>query len=388
MVTFHRLTDLKHKGVYEQMPSKYLIRSIPHFILLAVGVTSLFACSKKDVEDKEPVVRPAKIFTVGQVNDSLIRSFPGEVQSSKRAIQSFRVGGELKELPAVPGQKIKRGDIMARLDQKDFKLKYDDSKAKFDLAKVQYKRSEEILAKGLIARADYDKAKSRYLAANADLKLAKSNLDYTTLTAPFDGVISKVHVDNFANVKANEPIVHIQSLANVDIVFQLPENVVARIKTSKGKKADIKVRFDAKEDKTYQAVAKELDREADTQTQTYRAVVTMDRPTEFLVLDGMSTTVIVDFSKSFSDTAEKILLPPAAVFAAEDEALDSKQRYVWLVDPKSMQVSKQAITVGKLSNQGIEVLSGLEIGHKIISAGVSFIQDGQKIKLLERERGL
>jgi len=370
------------------MLSIYHIRIIPHFIIIAVGVTSIFACSKKEVEDKEPVVRPAKIFTVGQVNDSLIRSFPGEVQSSKKAIQSFRVGGELKELAAVPGQKVKRGDLMARLDQKDFKLKYDDSKAKFDLAKVQFKRSEEILAKGLIARADYDKAKSRYLAANADLKLAKSNLDYTTLTAPFDGIISKVHVDNFANVKANEPIVHIQSLTNVDIVFQLPENVVAQVKTGKGKNADIKVRFDAKGDKTYQAVAKEFDTEADTQTQTYRAVVTMDRPTEFLILDGMSTTVIVDFTKAFSDTAEKFMLPTAAVFAAEDEALDSKQRYVWLVDPKSMQVSKQAITVGKLSNQGIEVLSGLETGHKIISAGVSFIQEGQKIKPLERERGL
>lgn len=369
------------------MLSKNHTRIIPHLIIFAISVTSMFACSKKE-KDKEPVVRPAKIFTVGSSYGNLVRSFPGEVRSSKKAIQSFRVDGELKELPAVPGQKVKRGDLLARLDQKDFKLRYDDSKAKFDLAKVQYKRAEDILAKGLIARADYDKAKSSYLAANANLKLAKSNLDYTTLTAPFDGVISKVHVDNFANVKANEAIIHIQSLTNVDIVFQLPESVIARIKAGKGKKADIKVRFDARGNKTYPAVAKEFDAEADPQTQTYRAVVTMDRPTEFIVLDGMSTTVIVDFSKAFSDTAEKILLPPAAVFAAEDEPVDSKQRYVWLIDPENMQVSKQAITIGKLSNQGIEVLSGLETGHKIISAGVSFIQDGQKIKPMERERGL
>jgi len=365
----------------------YPSRVTSQLLIITVCLTSVFACSKKE-EDKEPVVRPAKIFTVGQGSTNLVRSFPGEVQSSDKAIQSFRVGGELNELPAKSGQQVKKGDVLARLDPKDYKLRYDDSKAKFDLAKVQYERAKEILAKGLIARADYDKAKSRYLAATADLKLTKANLDYTILTAPFDGIISKVHVENFANVNANQAIVHIQSIDTVDIVFQLPENVVARIKRGEGRKADIKVRFDAQGDKTYQAQAKEFDTEADSQTQTYRAVVTMERPKDFPLLEGMSTTVIVDFTKAFSETIDKIILPSTAVFAADDEPVDSEQRYVWLVDPKSMQVSKHTITVGQLSNDGIEVLSGIETGQKIISAGVNFIQEGQQVKPLERERGL
>lgn len=362
-------------------------RSVAQILILTAGITSLSACGKKE-EEATPVVRPAKIYTVGQGSGNAIRSFPGEVQSSDRAIQSFRIGGELIELPAVAGKQVKQGDILARLDPKDYKLKYDDSKAKFDLAKVQYERAKEILAKGLIARADYDKAKSRYLAATADLKLTKANLSYTTLTAPFDGIISKVHVDNFANVKANEPIVNIQSIDNVDVVFQLPENIIARIKQGKGKQADIKVRIDARGDKTYPARAKEFDTEADPQTQTFRTVVTMERPKEFPVLEGMSTTVIVDFSNVFAETADKILLPPTAVFAAEDEPVDSKRRYVWLIDPETMQVSRQAITVGKLSDQGLEVLDGIKTGQKIISAGVNFIQEGQKVKAMTREAGL
>ena len=362
-------------------------RITSHLLVIVVCMTSIFACSKKE-EDKEPIVRPAKIFTVGQGINSQIRSFPGVIESSDKAIQSFRVSGELIELPAKAGKQVKQGDVLARLDPKDYKLKYDDSKAKFDLAKVQYERAKEIFGKGLIARADYDKAKSRYLTATADLSLAKANLDYTNLLAPFDGVISKVLVDNFANVKANEPIANIQSIENVDIVFQMPENVIAQIKKGEGKKADIKIRIDSQGDKTYPTQTKEFDTEADPQTQTYRAVVTMKRPTDFPLLDGMSTTVIIDFSKVFRETANKILLPPTAVFAAEDEPVNNTQRYVWLVDPKSMQVSKQAITVGQLSNDGIEVLSGIETGQKIISAGVSFIQEGQKVKPLERERGL
>ncbi len=356
-------------------------------LIMAMCTVVLFACDKKE-EKQAPIVRPAKIFTVGDASSNLIRSFPGEVQSTDKAIQSFRVGGELIERPAFPGKNVKQGEVLARLDPKDYKLKRDDSKAKFDLAKVQYERAKDILAKGLIARADYDKAKSRYLAATADLKLAQANLSYTTLLSPFDGVISKVHVDNFANVQANEPIVHIQSIDTVDITFQLPASVIARIKSGQGKKAEIKIRIDSQGDKTYPAQPKEFDTEADPQTQTYRAVVTMDRPKDFPLLEGMSTTVIIDFSKAFSNVSNKIMLPPTAVFAAEDEALDSTQRYVWLVDPASMQVSKQAISVGKLSDEGIEVLSGLAKGQQVISAGVNFIQEGQKVKPFVRERGL
>jgi RND family efflux transporter MFP subunit len=369
------------------MLTNYHSRITSHFLVMSMCFSFLFACNKKEA-DQAPAVRPAKIFTVGQGNGSLIRSFPGEVQSSNRAIQSFRVGGELIELPAVAGKTVKQGDVLARLDPKDFKLKYDDSKARFDLAKVQYERAKEILAKGLIARADYDKAKTRYLAASADLKLAKANLDYTVLKAPFDGVISKVHVDNFVNVKANEAIANIQSVENVDITFQIPENVIARIKKGGGKKADIQVRIDSQGDKTYPAQMKEFDTEADPQTQTFRALVTMARPKDFTLLEGMSTTVIIDFSQVFRDTADKIVLPPTAVFAAEDEPIDSVQRYVWLVNPDTMQVSKHAIKVGKLSDEGIEVLDGIETGQKIISAGVNFIQEGQKVKPMKREAGL
>ena len=356
-------------------------------LMVVVGASALFACNKKE-EQKTPTVRPAKIFTVGQSDANQIRTFPGEVQSTDKAIQSFRVGGKLIERPAVPGNRVKKGDVLAQLDPKDFKLKQDDSKAKFDLAKVQYLRTKDILAKGLIARADYDKAKSRFLAATADLKLATANLSYTVLVAPFDGIVSKVHVENFTNVKANEPVVNVQSLDSIDVVFQIPENIIARIKRGEGKKADIKIRINAHGDKTYPAWTKEFDTEADPQTQTFRAVVTMDRPTDVSLLEGMSTTVIIDFSKIFVKSSRKILLPAGAVFAAEDEPVDSKKRYVWIVDPDSMTVARQAITVGQLTNDGIEILSGIQIGQKIISAGVNFIQEGQKVKPLVRERGL
>ena len=360
-----------------------------HGYLLTVLAISLSvtACTKKE-EAKQEVVRPAKIFTVGDSTGELIRTFPGEVQATDKAIQSFRVGGQLIERSAQPGQQVKQGDVLAKLDPKDYQLKYDDSKAKYDLAKVQYERAGEIWEKRLIARADYDKAKTRFLAAKADLEQAKANLDYTVLRAPFDGVVSKVYVENYANVKANDPIVNIQSVDSVDIVFQVPENVISRMKRGQGKKAIIKVKFAADGGQEFPAQLKEFNTEADQQTQTFRTVVTIDRPTTFTVLEGMSTSVEVDLSAAFEDVANKIIVPATAVFAAEDQPVNITKRFVWKVDPNTMQVSKQAVTVGQLTASGIEVTSGVEPGEKLIAAGVSFIHDGQKVKPWVRERGL
>lgn len=355
--------------------------------LLLIFAITLTACSKKE-ETKTDIVRPAKIFTVGDATDKLLRTFPGEVQASDKAIQSFRVNGELKEFPAKAGQQVKQGDVLAKLDPKDYQLKYDDSKAKYDLALVQFKRAEEIWEKRLIARADYDKAKTQYLAAKANLEQSKANLDYTILRAPFDGVISKVHVDNFANVRANDPIVNIQSQSTVDIVFQVPENIISRIRRGEGKKAVMNARFDSHADTKYPAQMKEFNTEADTQTQTYRVVIMIDRPKDFTVLEGMSTTVEVDLSQVLISATNKIIVPATAVFAAEDEPINSQKRYVWQVDKTTMQVTKHPVTIGQLTPAGIEVISGIETGQMIIAAGVNFVNEGQKVKPWVRERGL
>ena len=331
---------------------------------------------------------PAKIVTVGDAMGEAIRNFPGEVQASDKAIQSFRVSGEVIELPAVPGQPVQKGDILAKLDPKDYKLAFDDNKARFDLAEVQYKRAQEIWDKRLIARADYDKAKTRYLAAKASFEQARANLDYTILRAPFDGVVSKVHIYKFVNVQAKDPIVNIQSKDTVDITFQVPENVVTRISRGEGKKAAISVIFPSHPEQTFPAEPKEFDTEADPQTQTFRAVATIPMPTTFTVLEGMSTTVRVDLSALLKDNKGKLVLPVTAVFAAEEQPVETSQRYVWRVDPDSMRVSRQAVTVGQLTEGGIEVISGIEPGQQVIAAGVNFVKEGQQVKRWERERGL
>jgi RND family efflux transporter MFP subunit len=368
-----------------KIPSR--ISQVFRLALLSLFLVTLTACDEAQTPPPE-IVRPAKIITVGEGSTSAIRVFPGQVEASDEAVQAFRVPGELIELPVNAGQRVEQGQLLARLDPRDYELRYEDKAAKFDLANVQYKRAKELVDRKLIPIADFDKAKSSYLAAKADLDLAKSRLEYTSLKAPFDGVISTVMVDNHQNVQAKEPIMRIQSLDMIDISFQIPEGVVARLEKGRGTVLQPTVTFDSHPENEYTAAIKEFDTQPDPQTNTYRVRLTMDAPETFIALAGMTVSVTIDFSTVLANKTDVMVLPVESVFAPEDVPLDSTQRFVWKLEPQSMTVTRHPVTVGRITNAGIEITSGLEPGDQVIAAGVHFLKEGQKVRRLERERGL
>lgn len=347
------------------------------------------ACGKKEAPEVKPeVVRPAKIVTVGQGAES-VRVFPAVVKASDRSELAFRVNGELTQLPVKAGESVERGALLAQVDQTDFKLRLDDRRAKFELAKAQYERAEKLVKDRLIPISDFDKAKSQYLATQADLNLAEQDMLYTTLRAPFDGRISRVMVKNHENVQAKEPIMVIQTEGSIDVEFYVPEEIISRIRVKppeQRKPADVK--FDQYPDKIYQAVLKEYDTEADPKTQAYRVMVTMTKPADINVLPGMTATVLANMSKLFPEDYDRIMLPVEAVFAAEDQPLENDQQFVWKYDPDSQKVSRTAVTVGELTTDGIVVTSGLTQGEQVIAAGVHFLKEGQKVRPMIKERGL
>jgi len=154
-------------------------------------IFTLSAYSDNGSEIKKDIIRPAKIMTVGNPLAGVQRVYPGEVEAGDRSEQAFRVGGELVKLPAKAGSRVKQGQLLAQLDPSDFQLRVDEQQARYDLAQVQFERTDTLVKQQLIPKSDFDKARSNMLSARADLKLAKANLAYTELRAPFDGVISR-----------------------------------------------------------------------------------------------------------------------------------------------------------------------------------------------------
>jgi len=174
----------------------------------------------------------------------------------------------------------------------------------------------------------------------------------------------------------------------MDVSFQIPESIFTRVRKNEGKSADIKVTFDTYPERQYPAVVTEVDTEADPKTQTYKIKARMDYPTEFIALEGMSVTVNVDFSQVLIIASDKIIVPVEAVFAPEDKALESKERFVWQVNTDTMRVKLTPVSVGQITSDGIEIIDGIKPGEQIVAAGVHFITENQQIKPWVKERGL
>jgi RND family efflux transporter MFP subunit len=374
------------------MNTPYSDNSVPGYqriLLLLFIATILSACSKdKTPEAKSEVIRPAKIITVGKSGNGN-RTFPAEVKASERSELAFRVNGELKKLPVKAGDFVKQGQLLAQLDQTDYKLRLDDRRAKFDLARAQFERAEKLVKDRLIPVSDFDKAKSNYLALRADMNIAEKDMEYTTLRAPFGGRISKVVVENFENIQAKQPVLVIQTVDAVDLEFYVPESIVARVKErSSENREGVDIKFDQFPDKTYKAFMKEFDTESDPKTQAYRVLVTLKMPQDVKVLPGMTATIIADMNRIMGHDEKQLILPFEAVFAAEEKPVNSIERYVWKYDPDSQQVSRAAVQVGEMTSEGIVVTTGLTQGEQVIAAGVHFLKEGQKVRPMVRERGL
>lgn len=351
-------------------------------------IINLTACSSDNNETKGKTIRPAKIIVIGNPLTGAQRTYPGEVEAGDRSEQAFRVGGELVKLPAKAGLKVKQGQLLAQLDPSDFQLRVDEQQARFDLVKVQYERTDKLVKQQLIPRSDFDKAKSNLLTAKADLRLARANLSYTQLHAPFDGVISRVNVKNHENLQQNEIVLIIQTTDNIDITFNLSENIISKLKRGSKKIAHPKVIFDSYPDKTYETNVKEFDSESDPQTRSYKVTLTMPAPEEFIALPGMSVSVHLDFSQLVETNSTMITIPVEAVFSPEDKKLKTRTHMVWQVNPDTMQAHGTEVNIGQINSQGIEIVSGLQSGDQIITAGVNFIKEGQTIKPWIKESGL
>ena len=348
--------------------------------LAVLGMALVLAgCSREAPTEEEPTVRPVKTILIESTGMESIREFPAVVQATQQAELSFRVSGKLKEFPAKEGDEVEKGDVIAQLDNTDFKIALRDARASATRARADFKRAAELLPDGNISRADYDRLDASNKKAAANLEQAKQNLDYTTLKAAFDGTVAKRFVDNFEEVAAKQRIVLLHDTSSLDIIFDIPETLMILVdRRRRGQDTDRRVvaRFNAIQGKEFPLTFKEVATDADERTQTFKITFTMSPSERYNILPGMKATVIADTS-DIEGKGLSVLLPVTAVTASTD-----KQATVWLVDEQTMTVRSDQVEVGDMQSDSIEVI-GLEPGKRVVTTGVSFLREGMKVSLLE-----
>lgn len=350
-------------------------------LLLATGLT---ACRESDVAPE--AVRPVRVVRVGDLSEFRGRQFPGRAEPVQFVDLSFRVSGTLQTLPARVGQAVQEGEVIARVDERDFRVRVTAAEAGLARAEAELARADEEFARMNVAfergaASEMEIVRTRearnIAAANvktlqADLQATRDALADTSLRAPFSGEISARFTENFEDIQARQPVLRIVDNSRIRFTVNIPEQLMAHISAVD----EVLCEFEAFPGQELVAKVDELQREADPVTRTFPITLVMDQPANGRILAGMSGRAWV--SRMRSDPVEDGVfdLPPSAVRQASGE-----ESFVWVIDGASGVVSRRAVEVGQISPGGVRV-RGVEPGDLVATAGAAFLREGQRVRVL------
>lgn len=343
--------------------------------LLTVVTVFINGCSPAKSESQSTSIKPVKLYEVENTAATGYDAFWAEVDAGNRSQLSFQVPGVIEKLKVKDGDHVEKGQVLASLDPIDYQLAVDASQAQYDLAKTRYLRNQQLYQKKLVSTDALDRSETAFKAANANLEEAKTDLSYTQLKAPFDGLISISFVKAHQFVAAKMPILNVINNDQLDITISIPIPYVDSVGINALKNKQFLVDFDLYNDIKVPAKFKEMSTQAEADTNSYRATVTILRPQGINILTGMTGQVLI------SNTSIKNYLQlPAEAWIQKS----SGQGELWRYNPQTHTV--QAVEV-QLNKTGA-IISGLNGGDLIVIAGAKDLQQNQTVRAWKREGGI
>jgi len=353
-------------------------------LVLLVG---LQACGAKEPAGEQPV-RGLRAYKVEARAESRVRRFPSVLQPADVSGLSFEISGQLKAVTLEVGQKVQLGDLLAEIDPRSLQTQVEQAnaavqqaQAQFDNARADFQRKEELLKRGVTTQAVFEQSKAAALTTKAQLdqagrqlELASHNLARSKLVAPFAGTIARVEVKSFAQVAAGQPILTLYSDERFEVSFLAPSGTFRSLTV--GQPVEIKV-ADMPAVKL-EGEIEELGAKAE-QVSAFPVVVRLKNNLPGLNA-GMSVEVAVE--EPLIDSASGFLMPLSVLVPQGGKDLQ-RVATVFVYDRANSTVKRREITVGGVRDNQLIVTAGLDVGDLVASAGVSYLVDGQKVKLLQ-----
>lgn len=349
---------------------------------LLIGVTAVLALGAcKEEKVVAPAIRPVRTIVADPREEMQSVAFTGEIRSRYESDHGFRIGGRVIARLVDIGSNVARGDLLARLDDGDQKNQIraaeaavTAARAEVARAKPQEDRQKQLLASGFTTQVQYDNALKTLRAAEAaldssaaSLKLAQDQLKYTSLSAEFDGVVTATGVEIGQVVQAGQMVVRLADPREREAVVAVAESRMRPLPP------DFRIEAALLSDPSVKAPGKirEISPIADPVTRTFTFRISLDAPPPEMRLG--STVSVTGSAKSTPIVA----VPTTAVFERDGKPV------IWVVDPAAKTVSLKPIKILRNDTDRILVSDGITKGDVIVTAGVTKLTAGEKVKLEE-----
>ncbi|MGL4851827.1 MAG: efflux RND transporter periplasmic adaptor subunit [Phocaeicola sp.] len=333
------------------------------FLLLSF-TTLTFSCTpSQNQEERKLVVKQAvaKTEIEEQMNQFSFISQPHRVTNL-----SFRVGGPVKQFTAYSGNYFKKGAVIGEIDPRDFAIRKERAEGIYLQAKAEYERIEVLYQKNNLSASTFDKAKAEYVSAKTAYETAQNELADTRLTAPFNGYVEQVFIEQHQDVKATQSIVSFVDIDQLRIELFVSQEIARRANSID----QIELTFDALPNKIYRAKVMDVSKSTTTNNLSYLLTALLPNP-EGTHLPGMSGKVCFESE----ERAAAVTVPQIALMHRPTEG-----DYVWIIHPTSGEVSKRKVELGEmLSNGNVALKQGVKAGEQVAISGLRFLSNGMQV---------
>ena len=347
-----------------------------NYLLLMGVVLTLSMASCQNQKEKKEIIRPVRLMETTSL-DFVEKSFPATVSSDEFSNLAFKMMGPLVAMNVDEGQRVKKGEVVAELEQTDYKLDLEAKRASYQNALSQLERAEILLTKNAVSIQEYESTKTAYTNAKSAYELAENVLEDTKLRAPFDGFIQKCFVENYQRVQPGEKVVRLINPTRIQIEFNIPETNIQYFTSLN----ELYVEFDTYKGKLFKARVKEYV-EASPDGSGVPVFLAIDDPAfnlnDYKIAVGFSCRVIVRIQNHEQPLGVGV---PLSAIVYNNKL---KQKVVFVYDEELGQVRQCPVHAHGLIVGRDEVIveGSLKTGDKVVFAGATKLVDGQQVRVL------
>ena len=324
------------------------------------------ACGHEKME-KEQELHNVYVVSPSDYTPSQERTFAGVVEEKGEIGVGFKTAGQLKTICVKEGQAIRPGQLLAVLDDSDYKLGVEALKIQYDQVKDEVERAKRLFEKKSMSVNDYEKAAAGLRQLGVQLQVNKNKLAYTRLTSPCAGVVESVNFSVGEMVDAGTSVFTVLDMSQKSVTVDIPASLYMQRESIEA----ITCTSNHNPGETYPMTMLSIVPKADS-NQLYRMKLGF-RGGASGITPGMNVEVRIEFN---SNGEEKMKIPSSALFRKGEEA------YVWTVNADST-VTMSKVEINPLyTGSEVEILSGLSPDAKVVRAGVRMLHEGEKIRII------
>lgn len=338
-------------------------------ILSALFLLTLQACNgngemTENSEDDTPLI-PVEVSSVSRGHISAHYANTATLEAKQEATVVSKIRGIIEELHVEEGDMVRAGQVIARIEDDQYRIEADRAKATLDRLFNEYQRNKELFERNLIAAETFQNSRFEYESQKATFDLAQLNLENTAVKSPITGIISERFVKNGNMIGTDQQMYRVTDFSPLQAILHVPEHEMSKIRTNQ--RAELRV--DALPNQQFIGHVERISPVVDSQTGTFKVTVFVDE-TKNLLRPGMFGRVKIVY-----DTRENTRMIPKSAVISEDLA-----QSVYVI--KDSLAFKKQIQTGYTNGLNVEVIEGLDDGETVVTIGQGSLQDSSKVSII------